>query len=103
LIQFGERERSAQFEASGSLLLRDSDGGQEGFFCRSGACGVAHQQDFAARPMQFGFKCAVAGAVGRRQRFVEDGDGAARIARPGFRLRLHDLQQPVEHQNVLFA
>jgi len=46
-------------------------------------CGVALQQDFATRPMQFRFERAIAGAVGRRQRFVEDGDGAVGIARPG--------------------
>ena len=42
-------------------------------------------------------------AVARRQRFVEDGDGAVGIARPGFSLGQRNLQQPVEKQNVLFA
>ena len=50
------------------------------------------QQDFAAHPMQFCFERAVAGAVARRQRFVEDGDGAVGIARPGFSLSQRDLQ-----------
>ena len=85
------------------MLLRDRDGRLEGFFGRRGVGGVALQQDFAAHSMQLSFKCAKARAVARRQRFVEDGDGAVGIARPGFRLGQRDLQQPVEHQNVLFA
>src|SRR6202035_4040567 len=40
-----------------------------------------------ARPMQFRFERAITGAVGRRQGFIEDGDGAFGIARPGLGLR----------------
>ena len=54
--------------------------------------GVALQQHFAAHPMQFCFKCAIAGAVARRQRFVEDRDGAAGISRLGFGLSQRNLQ-----------
>ena len=103
LVELGERKRGAQFEAARALLLRDRDGGQEGFFRRRGVGGVALEQDFAARPMQFRFERAIAGAVGRRQRFVEDRKGAVGIARPGFGLGQRDLQEPVEKQNVLFA
>ena len=103
LVELGERKRRAQFEAARALLLRDGDGGQEGFFCRRGVGGVALQQDFAARPMQFGFERAIADAFGRRQRFVEDREGAVEIARRGFGLSQRNLQQPVEQQNVLFA
>ena len=42
--------------------------------------------------MQFRFERAVAGAVARRQRFVEDRNGAVGIARPRFRLSQRDLQ-----------
>ena len=87
-----ERKRRAQFEAACGLLLCDGDGGQEGFFRRRGVGGVALQQDFAARPMQFRFERAVAGAVARRQRFVEDRDGAVGIAGPGLGLGQRDLQ-----------
>ena len=80
LVELGERERRAQFEAARSLLPRDSDGGQEGFFRRRGVGRVALQQRFASRPMQRCFKCATTSAVARRQRFVEDLDGAARIS-----------------------
>jgi hypothetical protein len=55
----------------------------------------------AARLMQF--KGAEAHAFGRRQRFVEDGEGARRIAGPGFGLSQRNFEQPVEHQNVLLA
>ena len=103
LVELGERKRRAQFEAARALLFRDGDGGQEGFFGGRGVGGVALKQDFAARPMQFRFERAIAGAVGRRQRFVEDRDGAAGIARPGFGLGQRNLQQPVEQQDVLLA
>ena len=58
----------------------------------AGLAGSRLQQDFAARPMQFRFERAIAGAVARRQRFVEDGDGAVGIARPGLGLGQRDLQ-----------
>ena len=92
LIEVGERERRAQFETAGALLLRDGDGGQEGVFRGRRIGGVALEEDFAARPMQFRFERAIAQAVGRRQRFVEDRDGAVRIARPGLGLSQRDLQ-----------
>ena len=38
------------------------------------------EQDFSARPVQFGFECAMARAIRSRQRLVEDGDRAAGIA-----------------------
>jgi hypothetical protein len=74
------------------LLLRDCDGGQEGFFRRSGDGGAALEQGVTARPMQLCFERAIAQAVRCRQRFVEDGDGAVGIARPGFGLGQRDLQ-----------
>jgi hypothetical protein len=74
------------------LPLRNGDGGQEGVLRRRGIGAVALQQELAARPMQFGFECAIAQAIGSRQRFVEDGCGAAWIARSGFRLCQRDLQ-----------
>ena len=80
LIEPGEREGRAQFEAARALLPRDGDGGQEGFFRRRGVGRVALQQRFASRPMQLCFKCATTGVVARRQRFVEDEDGAAGIS-----------------------
>ena len=63
LVELGEGKRGAQFEAARGLLLRDGDGGQEGFFRRRGIGGVALEQDFAARPMQFRFEGAIARAV----------------------------------------
>jgi hypothetical protein len=77
LIEPGERQRRAQAEALRSLLLCDGDGSQEGFFRRSWVGGVALQQGFASRPMQFRFERAIAGAVRRRQRFVNNRNGAA--------------------------
>ena len=103
LVELGERQRRAQFEAARALLLRDSDGGQESVFRRRGIGGVALEQEFTARPMQFRFERAIASAVGRRQGFVEDGDGAVGIARPGLGLAKRNLQEPVKNQDVLRA
>ena len=46
----------------------------------AGISGAKLQPNFAARPMQFWFERATAQAVRRRQRFVEDADGAVGIA-----------------------
>ena len=54
--------------------------------------GSHFEQDFAAAAMQLRLECAIAGAVARRQRFVEDRDGARRIARLGFSLGQRNLQ-----------
>src|SRR3984957_4232345 len=53
--------------------------------------------------MQFRFERAITGAVARRQRFVEDHNGAARIARCSFSLGQRNLQESIVQQNVLFA
>jgi hypothetical protein len=45
--------------------------------------------------MQLCFERAVAQAVRCRQRFVEDGNGAAGIARPGFSLGQRNFHEPV--------
>ena len=74
------------------MPLRDGDGGQESFFGGRGVGGVALEQDFAAGPVQLRFERAVAETVGRRQRFIEDRNGAIAIACPGFGLGLRNLQ-----------
>ena len=91
-IKLGQRQGRAQFEAARALPLRDRDSGQEGFFRGSGVGGVALDQDFAAHAMQFCFECAIAHAVARRQRFVEDDDSAVGIACPRFRVCERDFQ-----------
>ncbi len=101
LIELRQRQRRAQFEAARGLLLCDRDGGQEGLFRGRGVGGVALQQNFAARPMQFRFERAMAHAIARRHRFVEDRNGAVGIARPRFGPGQRDLQEPVENQNIL--
>jgi hypothetical protein len=59
--------------------------------------------DLAAGAMKLRFERAMAGPFGRRQRFVEDRDGAVGIARSGFRFSQRNLQQSVERQNILLA
>jgi hypothetical protein len=53
LVKLGKRERSTQSEAARTLLPRDRDSGQEGFFYRRGVGGVVLDENFAARAMQF--------------------------------------------------
>ena len=100
-IELGERQRRTQFETARSLSLRDGDGGQEGLLGRCGIGGVALQENFAARPMQFRFERAKAQAIRGRQRFVENGDGAIGVTRPAFSLSQRDPDEPVEHQDIL--
>ena len=87
LAELGQRQRGAQFEAARGSPLCDRDGGQEGLFRGRGVGGAAIEQNFAARPMQFRFERAKAQAVARRQRFVDDRDGAQRDRPPGPRPR----------------
>jgi hypothetical protein len=79
-IELGQRQRRAQFEAARSLLLRDRDCGQEGFFCRRRIGGVLLEQHFPADAMQLRLESAVSSMLARRQRLVEDFEGA--IASP---------------------
>ena len=51
LIELGERQRRAQAPTARALLLRDGDGGLEGFFRGGGIGGIALEQDFAAQAM----------------------------------------------------
>ena len=87
LVELGERQRRAQFEAARALLLRDGDGGQEGFFRGRGVGGVALEQDFAARPMQFRFERAIAGAVGTSPALRRGSQWRGRDRPPGLRPR----------------
>jgi hypothetical protein len=54
---------------------------------RRGIGGVLFEHDFASRALQFGFERAMAQAISHRQRFVEDGRGAAWIASLGYPAR----------------
>jgi hypothetical protein len=49
LVELGQRQRGAQLEAAGILLLRDGDGGEEGGFGGGGVGGVLFEEDFAAK------------------------------------------------------
>ena len=96
LVELGERERGAQTEAARALSPRDDDGGLEGFFRRRGAGGVALQQDIAARPVQFGFKCAKAMRSAVASPSSKGRESAVEIARCSLSLGQRNLQQPVE-------
>ena len=104
LVELGEQQRGAQFEAARSLPARDVDRGPERPLGARGVAGIALQQYFAARSAQLRFERAKANAVGRRQRFIE------KIARA--RLTLAHTASAwastifrwhLEHQNALFA
>ena len=53
--------------------------------------------------MQLCFERAISEAIARRQRFVEDGDGAVEIAGLGLGLGDFNLEQPIEKHTLLFA
>ena len=98
LVEFGERQRRAQFEAARALLLRDGDGGLERFFRGRGVGGIALQQHFAAQSDAVPRRTRDRPSVGRRQRFVEDREGAVEIAGSRFGLGKRNLEQPIEEQ-----
>ena len=93
LVELGERDRRAEFEAAGGLLFCDGDGGLERFLRRRRVGWVTLQQHFAAGAVQFRFERAMTGPFACGQRFVEDGDGAGEVARSRLRLALRKLQK----------
>ena len=103
LIEVGQRQRRAQFEATRPLPLSDGDGGLERCLRGRQVGGITFEQHFAADAMQFGVECAMASPFGCRQRFVEDRDGAVDVACTGFGFGERNLQQSIQQQDVLFA
>jgi hypothetical protein len=71
LVEFGERQRGAQLEAAGLLLLRDGDGSEEGGLGESGVGGVLRTEDFATDAMESRVEPMLSGLVRERQRFVD--------------------------------
>src|ERR1700735_5532294 len=84
LIELGERQRGAQFEAAGLLLLRDGDGGEEGGFGGGGVGGVLFEQDFAADAVEAGVEPMLSGLARKRQRFVYPRPGGFQVSPLGF-------------------
>jgi hypothetical protein len=62
------------------LTLSDDDGGLERFLGGRRVGWVTFQQHFAARSVQLRFERAMIDPLARRQRFVEDRDGATDVA-----------------------
>ena len=100
LIELGERQRGAQLEAAGLLLLRDGDGGEEGGFGGGGVGGVLFEEDFAANAMESGVEPMLSGLARQRQRFVDPGQGGFRAFPLGFDFREQPL---IERQKKLVA
>ena len=100
LVELGERQRGAQLEAAGLLLLRDGDGGEEGGFGGGGVGGVLFEEDFAADAMESGVEPMLSGLARQRQRFVDPGQGGFRASPLGF-----DFREPpsIERQTQLVA
>ena len=103
MVEFGERQRRAQFEAARGLPLRDRDGGLERFLGGRRVSWVALQQHFAADAVQLRFERTMSGPLAGGQRFIEDGDGTVDVAGTGFGLGKGNLDEPVEEQDVLLA
>ena len=95
LVELGERQRGAQLEAAGLLLLRDGDGGEEGGFGGGGVGGVLFEEDFAADAMESGVEPMLSGLARQRQRFVDPGQRGFRVSPLGFDFR----EQPLIERN----
>ena len=92
LIELGQRQRGAQLEAAGLLLLRDGDGGEEGGFGGGGVGGVLFEEDFAADAMESGVEPMLSGLARQRQRSVDPGQGGFRASPLGFDFREQPLK-----------
>ena len=103
LVEFGKRESGAQAEAARALLARDGKRGSEGFLSRISVGRITFQKSFTTSATQLRFERAIADPVDRRERFVQDRNGAIGVARLGFSLGQCDLDDPVEDQSVLLA
>ena len=63
LVELGERERGAEFEASRLLRSRDCDGGEESGFGERGVRRIALQEDCAADAVEQRVSPVLAGLV----------------------------------------
>jgi hypothetical protein len=81
LIDLGQRQRSAQFEAARLLALRDGYGGEEGFLCGRGDGGGLFEQDLAANAMEFGIVPTLSEALGFSDRSSDRDHGRVGISR----------------------
>jgi hypothetical protein len=86
LIEFRQRERRLQFEASRLLRLCDGDGGAEGLFGRHRVRAIALEQDCAADAVEQGVGPVLTGLIRERQRFVDPAQGSVRVIPLGFEL-----------------
>ena len=100
LIELGEGERGAEFEAARALLLRDGDGGLERFLGRSGVCRVAFQEDFPADAAKFGVHRAMTPAIEIRHCVVNNRNRPLRVAQPRFFLGMRELKRSVKTPNI---
>ena len=100
LVELGWRQRGAQFEAVGLLLLRDGGGGEEGGFGGGWVGGLLFEDDFAADAVQSGVEPKLSGLARQRQRRVDLGRGGCRASLLGLDFR----EQPsIERQIGLVA
>ena len=90
-IESGERERGAQLEALGLLLLRDGDGGEEGFLGWRGIRGIAPQKDLPADAMSLRFEGSLSGAFDFGERSIDRSDRGIDLA--GLRLEFRQQRR----------
>src|SRR5262249_38107811 len=81
----------------------DGEGGMERFLGRRGIGRAALEQHFAANAVKLRLESAMSCPLARRERFVEDDDGAAWVAGLGLGPREGNLCETVKNQDVLRA
>ena len=91
LVELSERQRRAQAPAARALLLRDGERGLEGFLGRRGVCGIALQQQFAAKKMGKGEVTTIFDLTRESQGFFD----ARKRTFCAQRLRLESASNPV--------
>ena len=77
LVELGERKGGEQLAAPRALVLRDGDGGLEGFFPGREIDGVTLQQDVAAQTMKVRVAEMLCRLGGDRQPLVDEREAAS--------------------------
>ena len=100
LIEFGQRQSRAQFEAARALLFCDGDGGSVGVFGGRGIGWRALKKDFPAEAAKFGVHRAMTPAIEIRHCVVNYRNRPLRVAQPRFFLGMRELKRSIKTSNI---
>src|ERR1039457_1495208 len=100
-MDLSERQRGAQLEAPGPLLLRDGDCSKEGDFGSGRIGGVLLDEGFAANAVEVGVVPALTCTFGKRNPLFETFQGRFEVAALRFGVGEGAPQEAVENNDIL--